>query len=217
MASSCTPLGHSSFAGYFLRLGFIHSVADRVRVRLRQVDDRSTAALMDHMYGLLVDGVSVPCAIRKSMLQLARLPAIDWRRRPIEPEEGETAKEGKGEREGFGEEEGQCCTKAEPEETPLLGRESSEDGSEHSGGVVGAESAAGSNQGVSSYSGANCHFLDGFRRVEVGAGERGSGVGVLPAVAAFMDVLSGDLVSGSCVGLLLRTSYLTPHFMSHSS
>lgn len=155
---------------------------------------------MEHTYGLLVHGVSVPCAIRKSMLHLARLPAVVWRGRPsgFEPEKGKTVKEGEGEGKGLGEEERECCTKAEPEQTLLLGPESSEYGSEHAGGGGGAESAAGGDEGVSSYSGANCDFLDGFRRVEVGAGERGSGVGVLPAVAAFMDVLSGDRVSGSC-------------------
>jgi CHAT domain-containing protein len=57
--------------------GFMLAGAAAAVVSLWSVDDGSTAALMEQMYRHLVEGCTVPQALRLAMLRLARRPSID--------------------------------------------------------------------------------------------------------------------------------------------
>ena len=59
-----------------LARGFLLAGAAAAVVSLWSVDDGSTAALMEQMYRHLVEGCTVPQALRLAMLRLARRPAI---------------------------------------------------------------------------------------------------------------------------------------------
>jgi CHAT domain-containing protein len=60
-----------------LARGFLLAGAAAAVVSLWSVDDGSTAALMEQMYRHLVEGCTVPQALRLAMLRLARRPAIN--------------------------------------------------------------------------------------------------------------------------------------------
>jgi CHAT domain-containing protein len=60
-----------------LARGFLLAGAAAAVVSLWSVDDGSTAALMEQMYRHLVEGCTVPQALRFAMLRLARRPALD--------------------------------------------------------------------------------------------------------------------------------------------
>jgi len=60
-----------------LARGFLLAGAAAAVVSLWSVDDGSTAALMEQMYRHLVEGCTVPQALRLAMLRLAGRPALD--------------------------------------------------------------------------------------------------------------------------------------------
>jgi CHAT domain-containing protein len=60
-----------------LSRGFLLAGAAAAVVSLWSVDDGSTAALMEQMYRHLVEGCTVPQALRLAMLRLAGRPALD--------------------------------------------------------------------------------------------------------------------------------------------
>jgi CHAT domain-containing protein len=68
-----------------LARGFLLAGAAATVVSLWSVDDRSTAALMEQMYFHLVDGFTVPQALRLAMLRLARRPALEQTLQSEEP------------------------------------------------------------------------------------------------------------------------------------
>jgi len=76
--SACnTGLGEIKAEGVVgLARGFFLAGAAAAVVSLWSVDDGSTAALMEQMYQHLVEGFTVPQALRLSMLRLARRPAL---------------------------------------------------------------------------------------------------------------------------------------------
>jgi CHAT domain-containing protein len=74
--SACRSAGERAFAGEGLigfSWAFLHAGARRVIAGLWDVDDRSTADLMDRVYDELGTGVAPPLALRNAKLALIRL------------------------------------------------------------------------------------------------------------------------------------------------